>query len=72
MMVELNARYPGYGLDAHKGYPTPSHLEALRRLGASPIHRRGYGPVREVLGLDPVQETLFEAAQMISNLKSQI
>jgi ribonuclease HII len=72
MMVELNARYPGYGLDAHKGYPTPQHLEALRRLGASPIHRRGYGPVREVLGLEPVQETLFEAAQMISNLKSQI
>jgi ribonuclease HII len=72
MMVELNARYPGYGLDAHKGYPTRRHLEALRRIGASPIHRRGYGPVREVLGLEPVQETLFEAAQMISNLKSQI
>ena len=72
MMVELNARYPGYGLDQHKGYPTPQHLEALRRIGASPIHRRGYGPVREVLGLEPVQETLFEAAQMISNLKSQI
>jgi ribonuclease HII len=72
MMVELNSRYPGYGLDAHKGYPTPRHIEALRRLGASPIHRRGYGPVREVLGLEPVQEALFEAAQMISNLKSQI
>jgi ribonuclease HII len=72
MMVELNARYPGYGLDAHKGYPTRRHLEALRRIGASPIHRRGYGPVREVLGLEPVQETLFEAAQLISNLKSQI
>jgi ribonuclease HII len=72
MMIELNARYPGYGLDAHKGYPTRRHLEALRRIGASPIHRRGYGPVREVLGLEPVQETLFEAAQMISNLKSQI
>jgi ribonuclease HII len=72
MMVELNALHPGYGLDAHKGYPTPQHLEALRRLGASPIHRRGYGPVREVLGSGPVQGTLFESARMISNLKSQI
>jgi ribonuclease HII len=72
MMVELDAQYPGYGLAAHKGYPTPRHFEALRLLGASPIHRRGYRPVREALGLEPVQETLFDAAPIISNLKSQI
>jgi ribonuclease HII len=71
MMVELDAQYPGYGLAEHKGYPTPRHFEALRRLGASPIHRRGYRPVREVLGLEPVQETLFDVAPLISNLKSQ-
>jgi len=72
MMVELDTQYPGYGLAEHKGYPTPRHFEALRRLGASPIHRRGYGPVREVLGLEPVQETLFDAAPMISSVKSRI
>jgi ribonuclease HII len=72
MMVELDAQYPGYGLAEHKGYPTPRHVEALRRLGASPIHRRGYRPVREALGLQPVQETLFDAAQTASNLESQI
>jgi ribonuclease HII len=58
MMVELDAQYPGYGLAAHKGYPTPRHFEALRRLGASPIHRRGYRPVREVLGLEPAPSSL--------------
>jgi ribonuclease HII len=72
MMVELDKQYPGYGLAEHKGYPTPRHFEALRRLGASPIHRRGYRPVREALGLEPVQETLFDYAPLTSNLKSQI
>src|SRR5262249_47347207 len=72
MMIELDERYPGYGLAEHKGYTTPRHREALQRLGATPVHRRGYRPVREALGLEPVQETLFDAAPMISNLESQI
>jgi ribonuclease HII len=72
MMAELDARYPGYGLAEHKGYPTPRHVEALRRLGVSPIHRRSYRPVREALGLEPHQETLFGAAPATSNLDSQI
>src|SRR5262245_15767522 len=58
MMAELDAQYPGYGLAAHKGYPTPRHFEALRRLGPSPIHRRGYRPVREALGLEPAPSSL--------------
>jgi ribonuclease HII len=33
----------------HKGYPTPSHLAALRRLGPSPQHRRSFAPVRELI-----------------------
>ena len=48
-MVELDAVYPGYGIAGHKGYPTPVHLEALRRLGPTPIHRRSFGPVRALL-----------------------
>lgn len=39
MMAEYELRYPGYGLSVHKGYPTREHLEAIRRLGPSPIHR---------------------------------
>lgn len=38
--------YPGYGIGGHKGYPTAVHLEALARLGPTPIHRRSFGPVR--------------------------
>jgi ribonuclease HII len=45
-MRTLDGRYPGYALATHKGYPTARHLEALRRLGPSPIHRLSFGPVR--------------------------
>ncbi len=48
-MISLDAEYPGYGLASHKGYPTREHLRALRRLGASAIHRRSFKPVREIL-----------------------
>lgn len=39
-------RYPGYGFDAHKGYPTKVHLKALDDLGVTDIHRKSYAPVR--------------------------
>jgi len=45
-MVRLNGLYPEYGLDRHKGYPTRAHFEALRRYGASDIHRKSFAPVR--------------------------
>lgn len=47
LMVELHARYPRYGFDVHKGYPTPAHLAALARHGPCPQHRRSFAPVRE-------------------------
>jgi ribonuclease HII len=59
LMAELDAEHPGYGFARHKGYPTAEHFDALRRLGACPIHRRSFQPVREALGLDPVQTDLF-------------
>ena len=58
-MLEMDALYQGYGFASHKGYPTPEHCRALKELGAVPIHRRSFGRVREVLGLDPVQTELF-------------
>ncbi|WP_439887851.1 ribonuclease HII [Pseudomonas sp. MBLB4123] len=48
-MRQLDLHYPGYGIAGHKGYPTPVHLEALRRLGPTPIHRRSFAPVRALL-----------------------
>jgi ribonuclease HII len=50
LMRELDVQYPGYGLAEHKGYPTASHVQALRERGVLPIHRRSFAPVREVLG----------------------
>jgi ribonuclease HII len=50
-MRELDTLYPGYGLAEHKGYPTASHVQALRERGVLPIHRRSFAPVREALGL---------------------
>ena len=46
LMVKANIRYPGYGLAGHKGYPTKAHIELVKTLGPSPIHRRSFKPVR--------------------------
>jgi ribonuclease HII len=59
LMVEAEARWPGYGFARHKGYGAPEHLAALERLGPCPIHRRSYAPVREAMGPGPVQGDLF-------------
>jgi ribonuclease HII len=47
VLVELDAVYPGYGLARHKGYCSQEHLEALRRLGPTPLHRKSYAPVAQ-------------------------
>lgn len=51
IMNELCARYPGYAFSKHKGYSTPEHQEALKRLGPCPIHRMSFKPVRDAAGL---------------------
>ena len=48
-MVALEETFPGYGLARHKGYPTREHLDALKRLGVTPAHRKSFGPVRDLL-----------------------
>lgn len=45
----LHARFPQYGFDRHKGYPTPAHFAALQLHGACPEHRRSFAPVARVL-----------------------
>ncbi|WP_133949273.1 ribonuclease HII [Rhodanobacter sp. TND4FH1] len=49
LMVAMEQLHPGYGFAVHKGYPTPAHLAALRRLGPCPQHRRSFAPVRLLL-----------------------
>ena len=45
-MVLLAQSFPGYRWEHNKGYPSPAHLAALRRLGPCPLHRRSFAPVR--------------------------
>ena len=47
MMMEFDETYPGYGLAQHKGYATKKHLACLQQLGASPIHRQSFRPVKD-------------------------
>jgi ribonuclease HII len=46
LMIELGSAYPDYCWGVNKGYPTRDHLEALRKLGPTPYHRRSFEPVR--------------------------
>ena len=48
-MLVMDREWPGYGIAGHKGYPTKVHMEALRKLGPAPIHRRSFKPVRELI-----------------------
>jgi ribonuclease HII len=48
-MLRLHDTYPHYGFDRHMGYPTPEHLEALQMHGVSAVHRRSFGPVKQLL-----------------------
>lgn len=59
-MIALDRVYPGYGFAAHKGYATPAHRDALRRLGPCPVHRRGFAPVDALLdaGAGDTQEAI--------------
>ena len=60
IMTEFDSLHPGYNFKTHKGYPTPEHCRCLKELGATPIHRRSFARVRQALGLDPIQDSLFE------------
>ena len=48
-MLDLDKLYPEYGFAQHKGYPTALHRERLRQYGVTPVHRRSFAPVRELL-----------------------
>lgn len=49
MMIGYDKEFPHYGFAGHKGYGSAAHLEALRRFGPSPIHRKSFAPVRDLI-----------------------
>jgi len=49
MMRDAELEYPGYSFAEHKGYATPVHRAALAQLGPSPLHRRSFGTVRQLV-----------------------
>lgn len=49
LMKQYHQTYPEYGFDRHKGYPTAAHMTQLREVGACPIHRRSFAPVKNAL-----------------------
>lgn len=59
IMIDLDKQYPEYGFAGHKGYGSAEHLAALQRYGPSPIHRRSFKPVWDLMGSD--QSDLFSA-----------
>lgn len=59
-MLKMAEQYPQYGFEHHMGYPTPEHMEALKKWGPSPIHRKSFSPVRECM-----KESLQQQGQLI-------
>lgn len=51
-MEELDKAYPQFGFAKHKGYPTKAHFDAIEQHGVIEQHRRSFGPVKRVLGLE--------------------
>ena len=49
IMTYYDTCYPEYGFARHKGYPTKQHIDALRKYGPSPIHRKTFKPIRTLL-----------------------
>jgi ribonuclease HII len=49
LMLEMHKRYPQYGFDRHKGYPTAEHMRLLEKFGPCEIHRRSFAPVQNAM-----------------------
>ena len=59
IMADYAVQYPGYGWEHNRGYPTPDHRRALRELGPTPLHRRSFGLVRQMLAESMQPELAF-------------
>ena len=69
LMTELDSVYPGYGFAEHKGYATPVHQAAIRKLGPCPIHRKSFDYIRELCGL--YSGTYYDLKAEVSKVSSR-
>jgi ribonuclease HII len=67
MMVDYAEAHPGYGWEHNRGYPTPDHRRALRELGPTPLHRRSFGLVRQIIAAAAEPELVFEIVESESS-----
>lgn len=58
LMAALARSHPGYGWERNAGYGTAAHLEALRRLGVTPHHRRSFAPVGNLMPMQPDSDVI--------------
>lgn|SRR2546426_2550632 len=70
LMEELETKYPGYGFAQHKGYGTPEHQNAIRRLGPCPIHRMSFPFIRELCG--EFSELFYALKQQLDEIDSNM
>ena len=49
IMIKYHKKYPQYGFDQHKGYPTKLHRKMIKKYGSCRIHRKSFSPIREIL-----------------------
>ena len=69
LLRELDLEHPGYGFAKHKGYGTPEHRQALRELGACPVHRISYLPVADLQRTEPgLRDALLESLEACTDI----
>lgn len=72
LCAEYELRYPGYGFAKHKGYGTKEHMDALRHLGATPIHRQSFRPVALICDPEKVNRMLASLKKRVSDWENTI
>jgi len=68
MMAAQARQYPGYGWETNRGYGTPEHFRGLEALGVTPLHRRSFAPVREIIARRAQPELRLTESQPASPL----
>ncbi len=48
LMIKFHTKYPKYGFDRHKGYGTAKHMQAIKKMGICPIHRKSFEPIKSM------------------------
>jgi ribonuclease HII len=65
LMQRIGATFPGYGFERHMGYGVPEHAAALQRYGATPLHRRSFKPIADVIRFGAAGITIESMVEMV-------